>query len=101
MNRTITKAGGTVAVNELDVQEPAVHVADPDAAPIDQLMLARSPLAVPQLPPIEVMLVFVRYGKVTVAPLTFVTAPAAPQAGTAKGKSLANCCLKALTLGFG
>ena len=55
-----------------EAHAPDEQVAVPLWLPIDHAT-ARSPTAVPHVPPIEVTFALVKYGKLTAAPFTFVT----------------------------
>src|SRR5919204_46248 len=70
---------GLSALLRVALQEPAEQLVVPDwleRPPTDQLTVLESPLAVPQVPPIELTFWFVEKGKLTVLPFTFVSVTA-------------------------
>src|SRR5919204_171771 len=70
---------GLSALLRVALQEPAEQLVVPDwlEPPLtDQLTVLESPLAVPQVPPIELTFWFVEKGKLTVLPFTFVSVTA-------------------------
>jgi hypothetical protein len=62
-----------IAVKLPDVHVPEEQAAVPERGPTDQLTVAMSPAAVPQLPPIDVTFAAVEYGNVRTEPFTLVT----------------------------